>query len=225
MLLQQKKILLAVTGSIAAYKSAYLVRLLVQHGADVRVVLSPGALEFITPLTFATLSKNPVHSDFTEDRDSGTWNHHVDLALWADLLVVAPASANTLSKMAAGQSDNFLLTTYMSARCEVLIAPAMDADMFTHPGTQENLTKLKQFGHHIISPDTGELASGLLGQGRMAEPEAIAQRIIAHFHPHLPLKGTTALVTAGPTYEKLDPVRFIGNYSSGKMGVALAKYN
>jgi phosphopantothenoylcysteine decarboxylase/phosphopantothenate--cysteine ligase len=222
MLLSQKKIVLAVTGSIAAYKSAYLVRLLVQHGAEVKVVLSPGALEFITPLTFSTLSRNPVYSDFTEDKNTGEWNHHVGLALWADLMVIAPASANTLSKMASGQSDNFLLATYMSARCPVMIAPAMDHDMFLHGGTQENLAKLKGFGHSLITPHTGELASGLVGQGRMAEPEEIVQCIVQHFHPDLPLQGKKVMVTAGPTYEKLDPVRFIGNYSSGKMGYALA---
>ena len=221
-MLEKKKILVAVTGSIAAYKAAYLVRLLVQHGAEVKVVLSPGALEFVTPLTFSTLSKNPVHSDFTENKDSGVWNHHVELALWADLMIVAPASANTLSKMAHGQSDNFLLATYMSARSHVMIAPAMDHDMFLHGATQENLRQLGAFGHQILAPQEGELASGLVGQGRMAEPEAILGAIIGHFHPQLPLKGLKVLVTAGPTYEKLDPVRFIGNYSSGKMGHALA---
>lgn len=222
MMLEKKKILVAVTGSIAAYKAAYLVRLFVQHGAEVKVMLSPGALQFVTPLTFSTLSKNPVFSDFTENKDSGVWNHHVELALWADLMVVAPASANTLSKMAHGQSDNFLLATYMSARCPVMIAPAMDHDMFMHGGTRDNLRKLRDFGHHILAPGEGELASGLLGQGRMAEPQEIIDAIIAHFHPALPLKGQQVLVTAGPTYEKLDPVRFIGNYSSGKMGLALA---
>jgi len=223
MLLHQKKIILAVTGSIAAYKSAFIVRLLVQHGAEVKVVLSPGALEFVTPLTFSTLSSNPVHSDFTENKDSGIWNHHVNLALWADLMVIAPTSANTLSKMAHGQSDNFLLATYMSARSAVYIAPAMDHDMYMHPGTQENIQKLKDFGHCIIQPKHGALASGLVGQGRMAEPEEIVEAIIDHFSPNLPLKGKKVLVTAGPTYEKLDPVRFIGNYSTGKMGFALAQ--
>jgi phosphopantothenoylcysteine decarboxylase / phosphopantothenate---cysteine ligase len=222
MMLDNRKVLLAVTGSIAAYKAAYLVRLLVQHGAQVKVVLSPGALEFITPLTFSTLSKNPVYSDFTENKDSGVWNHHVELALWADLIIVAPASANTLSKMANGQSDNFLLATYMSARSHVMIAPAMDHDMFLHGGTRENLRKLKDFGHQILAPGQGELASGLVGTGRMAEPQEILDAVIDHFHPALPLKGQKVLVTAGPTYEKLDPVRFIGNYSSGKMGYALA---
>ncbi|MFY7971397.1 MAG: bifunctional phosphopantothenoylcysteine decarboxylase/phosphopantothenate--cysteine ligase CoaBC [Flavobacteriales bacterium] len=222
MLLQDKKILLAVTGSIAAYKSAYLVRLLVQAGAQVKVIMSPGALEFVTPLTFSSLSGNPVSSDFTENKDQGTWTNHVHLALWADLLVVAPASANTLSKMATGQSDNFLLTTYMSARCPVMIAPAMDHDMFLHPGTQDNLRKLQSFGHHILSPKEGALASGLIGKGRMIEPEEIVQSVVDHFHPHLPLKGKKALVTAGPTYEAIDPVRFIGNHSSGKMGFELA---
>lgn len=222
MMLQDKKILLAVTGSIAAYKAAYIVRLLVQAGAEVKVMMSLGALEFVTPLTFSSLSGNPVASDFTENKNEGTWTNHVHLALWADLLLVAPASANTLSKMATAQSDNFLLTTYMSARCPVMIAPAMDHDMYLHPGTQENLKKLHAFGHEILSPKEGSLASGLVGKGRMMEPEEILQHVVNHFHPQLPLKGKVALVTAGPTYEAIDPVRFIGNHSSGKMGFELA---
>lgn len=221
-MLKGKKILLGITGSIAAYKSAFLTRLLVQSGSEVKVVMSPGALEFVTPLTFSTLSKNPVHSDFTENKDSGEWNHHVGLALWADLIVIAPLSADTLSKMASAQCDNFLMAVYMSARCPVMVAPAMDHDMFLHPGTQENLRKIESFGHVILAPQDGELASGLSGKGRMEEPEEIHQAIVRFFHPELPLSGKKALVTAGPTYEKIDPVRFIGNFSTGKMGVALA---
>lgn len=221
-MLNEKKIVLAVTGSIAAYKAAFLARLLVQAGATVRVVLSPGALEFITPLTFSSLTGEPVFSDFTEDKNKGTWNNHVHLALWADLLLVVPASANTLSKMAHAQSDNFLLTMYMSARCPVMIAPAMDHDMFLHPATQENLQKLREFGHSIIAPQEGALASGLIGKGRMAEPEMILEKVLHHFSPHLQLATKRALVTAGPTHEAIDPVRFIGNHSSGKMGYQLA---
>ncbi len=222
-LLKGKKILIGITGSIAAYKSAYLVRLLVQSGAEVRVVMSPAALEFLTPLTFATLSKNPVHSDFTENKDAGTWTNHVELALWADLMLVAPLSAGTLSKMASGLCDNFLMAVYMSAKCPVMIAPAMDHDMFLHPGTQENLQKLKSFGHLILAPDEGELASGLIGKGRLVEPETICDVVVKFFNPDLPLDGMIAMVTAGPTYERLDPVRFIGNFSSGKMGFAIAQ--
>jgi phosphopantothenoylcysteine decarboxylase / phosphopantothenate---cysteine ligase len=222
-LLKGKKILVGVTGSIAAYKTAWLLRLLVQSGAEVKVVASKNALEFITPLTLATLSKNPVYSDFTEDSDNGTWTNHVVLGLWADLMIICPASANTLSKMAQGQSDNFLLTTYMSVRCPVFVAPAMDHDMFLHQGTQVNIQKLRNFGHIILEPKEGELASGLIGKGRMTEPEDIFTKIVAHFNPHLPLSGKTALVTAGPTYEMIDPVRFIGNFSSGKMGFAIAE--
>ena len=222
-MLTGKKILVGITGSIAAYKTAWLVRLLIQSGAEVKVVLSKGALDFVTPLTLSTLSKNPVYSDFTEDIDKGTWTNHVALGLWADLMVICPASANTLSKMASGQSDNFLLTTYMSVRCPVHVAPAMDHDMFLHPGTQNNIQKLREFGHLILEPNEGELASGLVGKGRMAEPEEILAKIIDHFNPNLPLKGKVALVTAGPTYEMIDPVRFIGNFSSGKMGFAIAE--
>lgn len=222
-MLEGKKIILGITGSIAAYKSAWLVRLLTQAGAEVKVVLSPSALEFVTPLTLSTLSKNSVFSDFTENKHTGEWNHHVDLALWADLFVMAPASANTLAKMASGQSDNFLLTTYMSTRCAVMFAPAMDHDMFLHGGTQENIEKLQQMGHILISPSVGALASGLIGHGRMAEPEEIFEQIRNYFFPDSPLKGKQILITAGPTYEAIDPVRFIGNRSSGKMGFALAE--
>jgi len=215
--------LVAITGSIAAYKSAFLIRQLVQQGAEVKVVMSPGALEFITPLTFATLSGNAVASDFTEDADKGTWTNHVEMGLWADLMVIAPLSANTLSKMASAQSDNFLLTTYLSTKCLVMVAPAMDHDMFVHQATQANLKKLISFGHIILEPDHGELASGLVGKGRMAEPKQIVDAVIKHFFPLLPLFGKKAFVTAGPTYERLDPVRFIGNFASGKMGFELAE--
>ncbi len=221
-MLQGKKILLGVTGSIAAYKSVYLVRLLIQSGAEVRVMMTSGALEFVTPLSFSTLSKNAVHSDFTEDRNAGTWTNHVELALWADLVLIAPLTSSTLSKMANAQSDNFLMTVYMSARCPVMIAPAMDHDMYMHPGTAANLAKVKSFGHIILEPKTGELASGLVGKGRMTEPDEILDEVIRFFHPALPLAGMTAMVTAGPTYERIDPVRFIGNFSSGKMGLAIA---
>ncbi len=211
------------TGSIAAYKSAFLVRLLVQYGVEVRVVMSKGALEFLTPLTFSTLSKHPVLSDFTESKDQGTWSNHVATALWADLIIAAPLSANTMSKMANGQCDSFLMAVYMSARCPIMLAPAMDHDMYEHGGTQDNLQKLKLFNHIILAPKEGELASGLVGKGRMMEPEEIVENVLSHFNPTLPLLGKKALVTAGPTYEKIDPVRFIGNFSSGKMGFALAE--
>lgn len=222
-MLSGKKILVGITGSIAAYKTNWLVRLLIQSGAEVKVMLTPSALDFVTPLTLSTLSKNPVYSDFTEDQDKGTWTNHVALALWADAIVIAPASANTLSKMVHGQSDNFFMTTYMSARCPVIIAPAMDHDMYLHPGTQENIDKLRGFGHIIVTPGEGELASGLMGKGRMGEPEALFEAVVTLFHPHLPLQGKKVIVTAGPTYEMIDPVRFIGNFSSGKMGFALAE--
>lgn len=222
-MLEGKKILLGVTGSIAAYKSAYLVRLLVQAGAEVRVMMSPGAHEFVTPLTFSTLSKHPVVSDFTENKASGEWVNHVNTALWADLLLIAPLSANTLAKMATGQSDNFFLATYMSARCPVMVAPAMDHDMYLHGGTQHNLATLRGFGHIVLSPKEGELASGLVGKGRMTEPEDIFEAVLEYFHPQLPLAGRHVMITAGPTYELIDPVRFIGNFSSGKMGFELAQ--
>jgi len=222
-MLNGKKIIVGVTGSIAAYKAAYLVRLLVQSGAEVKVVLTKGALEFITPLTFSTLSKHPVHSDFTEDKDKGEWVNHVELALWADMMIIAPLSANTLSKMAHGQCDSFFMAVYMSTRCPILVAPAMDHDMFLHGATQANLNKLADFGHKVVAPEDGELASGLIGKGRMAEPENILHAVIDYFGGAQPLRGKRVLVTAGPTYERIDPVRFIGNFSSGKMGFALAE--
>jgi phosphopantothenoylcysteine decarboxylase / phosphopantothenate---cysteine ligase len=221
-MLSQKRILLGVTGSIAAYKAAYLVRELVKHGAEVRVILSPGAKEFVGPITFATLSKHPVVTDFVADRESGQWNNHVEMGLWADLMIIAPLTANTLAKMVAGQSDNMLLATYMSARCPVMVAPAMDHDMYLHPGTQQNLVRLRETGHLVLDSGEGELASGLTGKGRMSEPEEVLSAVVDFFHPHLPLRGIRAVVTAGPTHERIDPVRFIGNYSTGKMGFALA---
>jgi phosphopantothenoylcysteine decarboxylase/phosphopantothenate--cysteine ligase len=222
-MLQGKKIIVGVTGSIAAYKAAFLVRLLMQAGAEVRVMLTNGALQFVTPLTFSTLSKNPVHSDFTENKDSGVWVNHVDIALWADLMILAPLTANTLSKMAHGQCDSFFMAVYMSARCPVFFAPAMDHDMFLHGGTTENVEKLIAFGHHLLAPGEGELASGLIGKGRMAEPEEIVASVVSTLTAKSPLHGKHILVTAGPTYEAIDPVRFIGNHSTGKMGFALAE--
>jgi phosphopantothenoylcysteine decarboxylase/phosphopantothenate--cysteine ligase len=222
-MLQGKKIIVGVSGSIAAYKAAFLVRLLVQAGAEVRVMLTNGALQFVTPLTFSTLSKNPVHSDFTEDKDSGVWVNHVEMALWADLMILAPLTANTLSKMAHGQCDSFFMAVYMSARCPVFFAPAMDHDMFLHGGTIENIEKLVSFGHHLLAPGEGELASGLIGKGRMAEPEQIVTSVVSTLTAQSPLHGKHVLVTAGPTYEAIDPVRFIGNHSTGKMGFALAE--
>ncbi|MFY7708902.1 MAG: bifunctional phosphopantothenoylcysteine decarboxylase/phosphopantothenate--cysteine ligase CoaBC [Flavobacteriales bacterium] len=222
-MLEGKKILVGISGSIAAYKSAWLIRLLIQAGAEVKVVLTKSALDFVTPLTLSTLSKNPVYSDFTENKDTGEWTNHVGLALWADMMIIAPASANTLAKMTQGQSDNFLITTYMSARCPILVAPAMDHDMYQHAGTQENLKKLEGMGHQVLQPRNGELASGLIGNGRMAEPEEILDAVLKYFRPDLPFKNKTVLVTAGPTYEAIDPVRFIGNRSSGKMGFEIAK--
>ena len=221
-MLHGKKIVLGVCGSIAAYKSAVLVRLLVKAGAEVKVVMTPSAHDFITPLTLSTLSKNPVFSAFVKD-ETGQWNNHVDLALWADALVIAPATADTVAKMANGLCDNLLLAVYLSARCPVFLAPAMDLDMLQHPATQANLQKIKSFGNHIIDPTYGELASGLTGTGRMAEPEEITSHLSTFFGNQQRLRGKTALVTAGPTHEALDPVRFIGNHSSGKMGFAIAE--
>ena len=220
-ILNRKKVLLAVTAGIAAYKTAFLVRLFIKEGAEVKVILTPKAREFVTPLTLSTLSKNPVEWDFSEE--SGTWNNHVELGLWADFMVVAPATANSLSKMADGSSDNLLLATYLSAKCPVYIAPAMDLDMYQHPTTKENLTKLESFGNIIIPAESGELASGLRGEGRMAEPENILSFIAYDLQKKAPLFGKSVLISAGPTYEKMDPVRFIGNFSSGKMGIEIAK--
>jgi len=219
--LNRKKILLAVTAGIAAYKVAFLVRLFIKKGAEVKVIMTPEALDFVTPLTLATLSKNPVEWEFTEE--NGTWNNHVEFGLWADYMIIAPATANTLSKMADGASDNLVLATYLSARCPVFAAPAMDLDMYRHPATKENLAKLESFGNMIIPAEDGELASGLSGEGRMAEPENIISFLENHIEKHSPLSGKKVLISAGPTYEKLDPVRFIGNFSSGKMGIEIAK--
>ena len=222
--LSSKNILLGVTAGIAAYKTAYLVRLFIKAGANVQVVMTPASKEFVTPLTLSTLSKNPVHSTFYEKNDDNElWNSHVDLGLWADYLVIAPATANTLSKMANGTCNNLLLATYLSAKCPVYVAPAMDLDMYKHTSTKENLNKLESFSNTIIPAESGELASGLLGEGRMAEPESILSFIENDILSRLPLKGKKVLITAGPTYEAIDPVRYIGNHSSGKMGFELAK--
>jgi len=221
--LKGKKVLLGISGGIAAYKSAFLVRLFIKAGAQVKVVMTPAAKEFVTPLTLSTLSKNEVFSSFTEDDEDEQWNNHVELGLWADFMVLAPATANTLSKMASGNSDNFLLATYLSAKCPVFFAPAMDLDMFKHPSTKNSFESLKSYGNIMIPAGTGELASGLKGEGRMAEPEAIIDFLETIFSKNLPLQGKKMLITAGPTYEAIDPVRFIGNHSSGKMGFELAK--
>ncbi len=222
MRLKGKKIILGVTGSIAAYKSAVLLRLLVKEGADVQVIMTSAGKEFITPLTLSTLSGKPVISEFFGEAD-GTWNSHVDLGLWADAMLIAPATATTIGKMANGIADNMLVTTFMSAKCPVFVAPAMDLDMFSHPSTQKNISVLKQFGNFIIDSVSGELASGLEGKGRMEEPENIIEILVNHFRSKKKLLNKTFLVTAGPTFEKIDPVRFIGNYSSGKMGYAIAE--
>jgi phosphopantothenoylcysteine decarboxylase/phosphopantothenate--cysteine ligase len=213
------KILLGITGSIAAYKSAFLVRLLVKSGHEVKVIMTESAQRFIAPLTLSTLSQNPVLSQFERD-ETGVWNNHVELGLWADRMLIAPCSANTLSKMATGLCDNLLMATYLSARCPVAVAPAMDLDMWTHPSTVQNMETLKKWGLQVLEPGTGELASGLSGKGRMAEPEEIVRFL--EDQNYKPLKGKIALITAGPTHEHLDPVRFISNASSGKMGLALA---
>lgn len=220
-MLDGKHIVLGITGSIAAYKAAMLTRLLVREGATVKIIMTPYAKEFITPVTLATLSKNTVLSDFFH-HDDGSWNSHVELGLWADLFMIAPCTANTLAKMANGISDNLLLTSYLSARCPKVVAPAMDMDMFAHPATLRNITTLKNDGVSFIEPEQGELASGLNGKGRMAEPETIVQWITDFFATEESLKKKI-LVTAGPTYEAIDPVRFIGNHSSGKMGFAIAE--
>lgn len=222
--LNGKKILLGISGGIAAYKTASLVRLFIKAGAHVQVIMTPASKDFITPLTLSTLSKNPVHSTFynQEEENNGTWNNHVELALWADLMLIAPATANTLSKMANGTCDNLLMAVYLSAKCPVYFAPAMDLDMYKHPTTIANLSTLAQFGNTMIPAENGELASGLSGEGRMAEPENIIAFLEADLESKLPLKGKKILITAGPTYEAIDPVRFIGNHSSGKMGFDIA---
>ena len=221
-MLKGKHIILGVTGSIAAYKAAYLVRGLVKKGAEVQVVITPAGKEFITPLTLATLSSHPVISEFFSNRD-GTWNSHVDLGLWADVMLIAPATASTIGKMAHGVADNMLVTTYLSCKAPVFVAPAMDLDMFAHPTTQQNLDRLRSFGNRIIEPAEGELASHLVGKGRMEELDRIIAVLEEFFASQEILKNKRILITAGPTYEKIDPVRFIGNYSSGKMGFALAE--
>ena len=223
MTLHGRRIVLGITGSIAAYKSAVLARELRRRGADVRVVMTPGATEFITPLTLATLVDHPVHSDFTEDQDAGVWTNHVELGIWGDLILVAPATANTLAAMVHGGCDNLLQAVLLSARCPVAVAPAMDLDMYTHDATQANLKALSERGIDVIDPGTGPLASGLVGKGRMAEPEDIANHVAARFATDLPWSGKRVLITAGPTHEPLDAVRFLGNRSSGKMGFALAE--
>jgi phosphopantothenoylcysteine decarboxylase/phosphopantothenate--cysteine ligase len=220
-MLQNKKIVLGVCGSIAAYKSASLVRLLVKTGAEVQVVMTPDATGFITPLTLSTLSKRPVLVEYS-NTETGEWNNHVELGLWADFMLIAPVSANTLAKMANGQSDNLLTAVYLSAKCPVYFAPAMDLDMWKHPATQQNIRQLQDYGNILIPPGNGELASGLYGEGRMAEPDEIVSFLIADIKKKLPLVNQKILVTAGPTHEAIDPVRFIGNHSSGKMGFAIA---
>ena len=223
-LLSGKKILLGISGGIAAYKTPLIVRELIKQGAQVRVVITPAAKDFVTPLTLATLSKNPVLSTFTAtDLDNPVWNDHVELGLWADVFLIAPATSNTLSAMAQGQCNNLLLAVYLSAKCPIFIAPAMDLDMYAHPSNQKNILTLKSYGNKILPVDEGQLASGLEGKGRMLEPQEIIENIITFFNPKLSLKGRRVLITAGPTHEAIDPVRFIGNYSSGKMGFALAK--
>ena len=222
-MLQGKNVVLAVTGSIAAYKSALIVRLLIKEGANVKVVMTKSAIDFITPLTLSTLAKTEVYSDFTSNKDKGTWNNHVDLGLWADYMLVAPATANTLSKMASGEADNFMMAVYLSAKCPVFIAPAMDLDMYKHQSTRDNIKKLVSFGNTIIYPESGELASGLEGEGRLAEPEHIIDFLNNHIKSSQALFGKKVLISAGPTHEALDPVRYLGNRSTGKMGYAIAE--
>lgn len=224
-MLKGKKIVLGITGSIAAYKACLLIRQLIKRGAEVQVVITPAGKEFITPITLSALTHKPVISEFFSQRD-GTWNSHVDLGLWADAMVVAPCTASTLGKMAHGIADNMLITTYLSMKAPVFIAPAMDLDMYRHPSTQANMKTLLSYGNHIIEPESGFLASGLEGKGRMEEPEVIADRLDQFFNEERqpsPIAGKKVVITAGPTYEKIDPVRFIGNYSSGKMGFAIAE--
>ena len=221
-MIKGKKIVLGITGSIAAYKAAVLTRGLIKKGAEVQIVVTPAGKEFITPVTLSALTSKPVISEFFAQRD-GTWHSHVDLGLWADVMLIAPATASTIGKMAHGIADNMLITTYLSMKAPVFIAPAMDLDMFAHPATQHNLDILRSYGNHIIEPASGELASHLVGKGRMEEPERIIEELEAFFERQQQLNGKKILITAGPTYEKIDPVRFIGNYSSGKMGYALAE--
>ena len=221
-MLQGKKIVLGITGSIAAYKAAYLIRALIKKGAEVQVVITPAGKEFITPITLSALTTKPVISEFFAQRD-GTWHSHVDLGLWADAMVIAPATASTIGKMAHGIADNMLVTTYLSMKAPVFVAPAMDLDMFAHPATQKNLDILRSYGNHIIEPGEGELASHLIGKGRMEEPDNIVRVLEDFFSRKEELAKKKVIITAGPTYEKIDPVRFIGNYSSGKMGYALAE--
>ena len=222
-MLKGKKIVLGITGSIAAYKACYIIRGLVKKGAEVQVVITPSGKEFITPLTLSTLTRKPVISEFFSQRD-GTWNSHVDLGIWADAMLIAPCTAATLGKMANGIADNMLITTYLSMKAPVFVAPAMDLDMYRHPSTQHNMEVIKGYGNMIIEPQSGFLASGLEGQGRMEEPEIIVAALDNYFNEQeKPLEGKKIMITAGPTYEKIDPVRFIGNYSSGKMGFALAE--
>lgn len=223
-MLRGKKILLGISASIAAYKAAFLVRLLIKEGAEVKVVMTPASKSFVTPLTLSTLSKNPVYSDFINEEDENDlWTNHVELGLWADLMIIAPATSNTLAKMVSGACDNFLLATYMSAKCPVYFAPAMDLDMFKNQATQSNLEALATRGNLLIDAEFGELASGLVGPGRMAEPEHIVAFILEELKKGLPLEGKKVLINAGPTFERIDAVRFIGNFSTGKMGVALAQ--
>lgn len=222
MSLKGKQIVLGITGSIAAYKACVLIRELIKAGAEVQAVMTPSAKEFITPLTISTLTHKPVISEFFDRRD-GSWHSHVDIGLWADAMIIAPATASSIAKMANGVADNMLITTYLSMRAPVFVAPAMDVDMFSHTATQKNIKTLRSYGNIIIEPETGELASGLEGKGRMEEPAVIAKSLEAYFKSQNQLKGKRVLITAGPTYEKIDPVRFIGNYSSGKMGYALAE--
>jgi phosphopantothenoylcysteine decarboxylase/phosphopantothenate--cysteine ligase len=221
-MLHGKRVLLGICGSIAAYKSAFLLRELIKQGAEVQVILTPSARDFVTPLTFATLSKKPVLWELVADESHGLWNNHVALGLWADFLLVAPASANTIARMAGGQADNLLLTTYLSAKCPVFFAPAMDLDMHAHDSNQHNIKTLEKRGNSHIPAESGELASGLEGTGRMAEPGHIVAFLDQYFSERAPLRGKKVLITAGPTYEAIDPVRFIGNHSTGKMGYALA---
>ena len=221
-MLEGKKIVLGITGSIAAYKSCLIIREFIKRGAEVQVVITPSGKEFITPITLSALTKKPVISEFFAQKD-GTWNSHVDLGLWADAMIIAPCTASSLAKMAYGVADNMLITTYLSMKAPVFVAPAMDLDMFAHPSTQNNLHTLEQYGNIIIQPGQGFLASGLEGKGRMEEPETIVKAVDDYFNQQLSLKGKKVMITAGPTYERIDPVRFIGNFSSGKMGVALAE--